>query len=275
MIAMRNTRDQGGGPPTERLRLTARSVIASTLLGLRPPELPTATLVASAELLGVSAGTARVAISRMVAAGELEPTGDGYRLAGHLLERHSRQDLSVRGAPEAWDGSWRTAIVPGEARTASERVELRRAMAALRFAELRDGAWMRPDNLPAGTLPWAEAAVAQATVAVVGRVDHGEHGDDGPTLAARLWPLEAWAAGAAALLAEVAPLQARLERDDAGALAESFVVAAAILRHLQADPLLPLELLPRTWPGTDLRTTHARFDRSFRRVLRAWHLARR
>lgn len=268
MTATRNT-PRRGTAPLPRPRLTARSVIASTLLGLRPPELATSTLVASAELLGVPAGTARVAISRMVAAGELEATGEGYRLAGHLLERQSRQDLSVRGTPEAWDGTWRTAIVPGEARSASERAELRRAMSALRFGELRDGAWLRPDNLPTGTFAWAEAALAEATVVVVGQVD------DGPALAARLWPLDAWATDARALLDEVAPLQARLDLDDAGALAESFVVAAAVLRHLQADPLLPAPLLPDAWPGGALRAAQAQFDQSFRRVLRAWHLARR
>ena len=96
---MRNTQAAG----VRHRRLAARSVIASTLLGLRPPQLRTAALVAGAELLGVSPGTARVAISRMVAAGELEPTADGYRLAGHLLARQARQDLSRLGAPEPWD----------------------------------------------------------------------------------------------------------------------------------------------------------------------------
>ncbi|MFN8018751.1 MAG: PaaX family transcriptional regulator C-terminal domain-containing protein [Acidimicrobiales bacterium] len=255
--------------PVDRRRMTARSVIASTLLGLRPPELQTGALVAGAELLGVPPGTARVAISRMVAAGELEPTGDGYRLVGRLLERQARQEVSVQGALPTWDGTWWTAIVPGEARAASDRVELRRAMAALRFGELREGAWLRPANLASGALPWAEEAVAASTVLVTGLVD------DGIGLAARLWPLEGWATGATSLLAELAPLQARLDEDDADALAEAFVVAAAVLRHLQADPLLPAALLPARWPGTELRSAQERFDRSFRRVLRAWHLARR
>ncbi len=32
-------------------------------------------------------------------------------------------------------------------------------------------------------------------------------------------------------------------------LAPGFVLSAAVLRHLQADPLLPAELLPDGWPG--------------------------
>ncbi len=51
-------------------------------------------------------------------------------------------------------------------------------------------------------------------------------------------------------------------------------MAAAALRHLQADPLLPAALIPADWPGSSLRQASDRFDRSFKAVLRAWLLAR-
>lgn len=251
-----------------RPRLTARSVIASTLLGLDPPQLRTSALIAGTELFGVRPGTARVALSRMVAAGELEAIDDGYRLAGPLLRRRARQDLSRRGAPEAWDGTWSSAIAPGDPRPADERAELRAAMDALRYATVRDGAWMRPTNLPPGVLPEAEHRAARSTIATVGAVA------DGAALARQLWDLPAWAGEAEALLREIEPLQRRLDADDAAALAPAFVIAAACLRHLQRDPLLPAELLPRSWPGADLRARQQRFDASFRTVLRGWHLAR-
>lgn len=251
-----------------RRRLTARSIIASTLLGLNPPRLTTRALVASAELLGVSSGTARVAISRMVAAGELEPTDDGYRLGGHLLLRQSRQDLSRTGAPTGWGGEWRTAIVPGEPRTPADRSELRRAMTTLRYGELREGAWLRPANLPEGDLTWAEDLAHRRTITVVGRVE------DPAEVVRRLWDLPAWVEGANDLLAELAPLQQRLDGGDSGALADAFVAAAAVVRQLEADPLLPPTLLPQDWPGERLRAEQSRFDVSFRSVLRDWHLAR-
>lgn len=272
MASRRNTSDRPTRPASpERPRLTARSVIASTLLGVDPPELPTRSLVTSAELLGVTAGTARVAMSRMVAAGELAATDDGYRLAGHLLSRQARQAQSRTGAPEAWDGTWRTALVPAEARPASDRAILRRAMIALRFGELRDGAWLRPANLPAGTLASAQAVADAQTVAVVGPLDPGV---DPLALARSLWDLAGWADTARSLIDELAPLQARLDEADATALAEGFVVSAAVLRHLQADPLLPAALLPEDWPGTRLRTREDRFDRSFKAVLRTWIVTR-
>ena len=48
------------------------------------------------------------------------------------------------------------------------------------------------------------------------------------------------------------------------ALADGFVTSAAVLRHLQADPLLPDELLPARWPGAALRADYDRYDAAYR-----------
>jgi phenylacetic acid degradation operon negative regulatory protein len=61
-----------------------------------------------------------------------------------------------------------------------------------------------------------------------------------------------------------------LEAHDRGALAEGFVISAAVLRHLQADPLLPPELLPEDWPGAELRAEYDRYDAAYRAVLVDW-----
>ncbi len=245
-------------------RLTARSVIASTLLGVTPPALPTRSLVATAELLGIAPGTTRVAMSRMVAAGELAATGDGYRLTGPLLDRQARQEQSRRGPLPTWDGSWIVAVVTAEGRLAAERSELRSAMVALRRAELREGVWLRPANLPTGVLPEAEAVVA-AQCTLLDSVPR-----DPPSLAAELWDLTGWADRATDLRANLARLGQRLADDGHRALADGFVASADTLRHLQADPLLPVELLPPDWPGAPLRDDHAAYDRTFKATLRAW-----
>jgi DNA-binding transcriptional regulator PaaX len=57
------------------------------------------------------------------------------------------------------------------------------------------------------------------------------------------------------------------------ALAAGFVTSAAVLRHLQADPLLPPALLPRGWPGEALRADYDRYDVAFKQVWRAWYKA--
>ena len=76
---------------------------------------------------------------------------------------------------------------------------------------------------------------------------------------------------AAGLRAEMDELVVPLESGDTGALAPGFVVSAAVLRHLLADPLLPAELLPPTWPGDPLRAEYDRYDRAFKTVWRDWH----
>lgn len=246
-------------------RLTARSVIASTLLGVEPPMLPTRSLVATAEILGIAPGTARVAMSRMVAAGELDPVDDGYRLAaGPLLARQARQGLSRTGSDQPWDGGWCVAVATGESRDAMARADLRAATAALRFGSLRDGVWLRPANLPDGVLTDAETRVADQCTSLDARPD------DPAELVGRLWDLDAWAERATDLLDALAQLQRDLERDGPGALAAGFVGSAAVLRHFQADPLLPLDLLPPAWPGPALRAAHRHYDEDFKQTLAAW-----
>ena len=46
--------------------------------------------------------------------------------------------------------------------------------------------------------------------------------------------------------------------------------SAAVLRHLQADPLLPEDLLWMGWPGTALRDDYDVYDRAYRSLLRDW-----
>jgi phenylacetic acid degradation operon negative regulatory protein len=63
------------------------------------------------------------------------------------------------------------------------------------------------------------------------------------------------------------------EAGDPAELAAGFVTSAAVLRHLQADPLLPDALLPSGWPGAALRTEYDRYDAAYRSVLRTWFAA--
>ena len=42
------------------------------------------------------------------------------------------------------------------------------------------------------------------------------------------------------------------------------MLSAAVLRHLQADPLLPDALLPGDWPGPGLRDAYEAYDADFK-----------
>lgn len=258
-----------------RRKLTARSVIASLLLGVSPPQLSTKTLVGTAGLFGIAPGTARVALSRMVMAGELEAIDDGYRLASPaLLARQVRQDQSRVGRIRRWRGTWRTAVVDVDGRSAVDRANLRAALRSLRYAELRAGVWLRPDNLTVGVLVDAESIAAEQCRFFRSRPESPTRGpEESLALAARLWDLHGWSRTTAGLLDDVDRLGARLRDGHTDALAESFLVSADVVRHLQADPLLPADLLPADWPGADLRDGHVGFDRAFRDTLGAWRVA--
>jgi phenylacetic acid degradation operon negative regulatory protein len=242
-------------PRTLGLRpLTARSIVLSMLLGHHPPRLPARALVQVGELFGVAEGTVRVALSRMVAAGDLDQNEDGYGLTARLLERQARQDDSRAPRLRPWDGGWEIAVVTAERRPAPERAELRRTMARLRLAELREGTWARPANLDR-TLEADFADVrAQCTVFTA-----ATPADDPVALATRLWDLPGWASRARLLAAAL---------DRADDLAERFTVSAAALRHLLADPVLPDALLPARWPGAGLRRRYDTFEDELCEVLR-------
>jgi phenylacetic acid degradation operon negative regulatory protein len=245
--------------------LSARSVLASVLLGTEPPWLPTPLLVRTGALFGISEGAVRTALSRMVASGEAAPEEGGYRLAGRLIERQRRQAASRRAEVRPWDGTWELATVDaGDARPASDRASLREALTALRLVELREGVWGRPDNLDP-----ERSGDARAVVEVWCTRWRGARPDAAPTVK-ELWDLDGWQAEAEDLQREMAPLHARLAGGDATALADGFVVSASSLRLFQHDPLLPEELLPDDWPGASVRRAYDRYDTAYREVLRTW-----
>ena len=222
-----------------------------------PPELPVAQLVRLTGLFGISANRARVALSRMVAAGEATSNGAGrYRLAGHLAERQSRQVASRAGDTAAYSGEWWLAVVTISGSSAGVRGARRHALTYARLAELREGVWMRPGNLavPLG------APELQAVELMTARPGEPRR------LAARLWDLGSWSTRARTLLAQLDQVSPDAPED----LAPGFELSAAVLRHLQADPLLPAALLPDQWPGGALRDRYDQWDRAYRATLRAW-----
>ncbi|MFT2016222.1 PaaX family transcriptional regulator C-terminal domain-containing protein [Streptomyces sp. 796.1] len=226
--------------------LTARSIVLSTLLGHHPAELPARALVRAGQVFGTADGTIRVALTRMVAAGDLEQRHGSYRLSARLLARQARQDDSRAPVLREWTGDWEIALVTGERRTVAERAALRQAMGTLRLAELREGSWLRPANLERPRPPAAAEQCAWLT---------GVPDDDPARLAARLWDLDGWAAQARWLLAALTA---------ADTLAGRFEVAAAMVRQLLADPVLPAPLLPADWPGEELRAGYGAFEAEFR-----------
>ncbi|TMR90005.1 PaaX family transcriptional regulator C-terminal domain-containing protein [Nonomuraea basaltis] len=233
-----------GSPPAEAgLRpLSTRSVVLSLLLGSHPPQMPVRELVRVVEPFGISSATLRVALTRMVASGDLRRLDSTYRLSDRLLERQRRQDAALDPRTRAWDGDWEIVVITATGRGAAERAQLRADLAALRLAELREGVWTRPANL-VRSWPGHLAPLVQRWT---GRPDQ-----PAAELAETLWDLQSWAGTGHALLSACT---------GADRPADRFAVIAAMFRHLLTDPVLPGPLLPPDWPAPALRAAHAGYQ---------------
>lgn len=220
--------------------MTARSVVLSVLLGAHPAWASAAELIRLTSDFGIKEPTLRVALTRMVSGGDLIRSADGYRLSDRLLARQRRQDEAISLRVKPWRGYWTTLIVTSIGTDARTRATLRTTLHDNRFGELREGVWMRPDNM---------ALELDAEIRCRLRILKAR--DDEPAdLAGRLWDLPGWSQAGHGLLDEMAA---------ASDIPGRFVVAAAIVRHLLSDPMLPSELLPADWPGAQLRAAYHDF----------------
>ncbi|KZS64889.1 hypothetical protein LAUMK35_01061 [Mycobacterium pseudokansasii] len=226
--------------PKSLARMTARSVVLSLLLGAHPAWASAGKLVRLTADFGIKEATLRVALTRMVSTGDLIRSADGYRLSDRLLARQRRQDEAMRPRARDWNGSWRLVVITSVGNDARTRAALRTNLQDKRFGELREGVWLRPDNLDLELPPDITAQVRVLSA----------HDDAPAELAARLWDLADWADAGEQLLDEIA---------QAADIPGRFVVAAAMVRHLLTDPMLPAELLPAQWPGARLRAAYHDF----------------
>jgi len=179
--------------PATASRLTARSVVLSVMLGTHPAWATVSELIRLTADFGVKEPTLRVALTRMVSAGDLVRSEDGYRLSDRLLARQRRQDDAISPRLRSWDGTWTTLVITSVGTDARTRAALRTTLQEKRFAELREGVWLRPDNLN-----------VELTAEVLDRVRILHSRDDDPAeLAARLWDLPRWARHGHHLLGEM------------------------------------------------------------------------
>jgi phenylacetic acid degradation operon negative regulatory protein len=263
MMLERNT--TADGEPLLERPLSARSLIASLLLRTRPPRMSGARLVQWCGLFGVTEGTTRVALSRMVERGELRSRDGHYELSGRVQSRRGAQDWSLEPVLEPWHDAWRVAMVVPGPRAPADRAALRDAMRRLRFAPLRDGVWTRPDNLPQASAPPDAWKVADAQCLWwTGRPD-----DDPNALAQSLFDGPGWSRRANGLAGRLDDVTDALSGALAASLADAFVAGAASLAHIRADPLLPAELSGDR-AGAALRSSYRSYEETFSTALRSW-----
>jgi phenylacetic acid degradation operon negative regulatory protein len=235
--------------------------------------IPSAALV---ELLGefdISAQAARAALSRVQRAGYLEGSRDGrttaYRLTAEVAERGTRtSDRLMRfsaettaGAPP-WDGTWTIVTYTLQADQAEERRRIRRALRLLGFGPLQDAVWISPRRLAHRVLE----AVGDEPALSLG-VFEGAHSVEGVQLQVdRIWELDRLSdrySEVTELLDEIArTTSTRRAIDPSQALTLRTEAMDRWRTLVPADPRLPPDLLPRSWPGWTARRRFAEvYDR--------------
>ena len=225
--------------------LSSRSAILSALLGFHPAQAPVSAILSIATELGLQQSAVRVALTRMVAHGDLEREGGVYRLSPRLIDRQRRQDVALAPDLGDWSGCWCMAVVTAGAEDSTDRAAMREALRHARFGELREGVWLRPDNISID-LPKDK----RERITLFRSVPQ----ESSLELATTVFDPDDWAVRARSLVASYAA---------AVTLADRFAAAAAMVRHLLDDPVLPEELLPTPWPGRDLRETYGEFQTEF------------
>ena len=105
--------------------MTARSVVLSVLLGAHPAWATASELIRLTADFDIREPTVRVALTRMVSAGDLVRSEDGYRLSDRLLARQRRQDDAINPRLHKWQGIWTTLVITSVGIDARNRAALR------------------------------------------------------------------------------------------------------------------------------------------------------
>lgn len=251
-------------------RPTAKSLTLDLLSSLRGGAMPVAALVTAAGLFGIDQNALRVAIARLLAAGQITRDERGqYRLgeAAHAIDRRVLGWRTAEQRTIRWTGGWwlvSSATLP-PARS-HERRAREHALRLLGFRELAPGFALRPDNLRAslqelhGEL--RELGLeANALLAFVRELDPASE-----ARARRLWKRDAFALGYRRSQKELAASEARLARlPEYEAMVESFLLGGRVIRELVLDPLLPEPLAPEE-ERRALVQAMRRYDRTGRRA---------
>ncbi len=205
------------------------------------------TLLAFFEGLDIDGNVVRTAMSRLTAEGWFARSKVG-RNSFYRLERKGEQTFAAATRhiydppPAEWNGRFDLLLIGG----VEARETARDALKNAGFGNPLPGVFVAPDGLPVP--PEADGAI---------RLDVSAAPDMARRLLAESWMLDRTAEAYAKFTATFAPLQAWLSRDAALSDADAFTARILLIHYYRRivlrDPLLPAELLPKSWPGREAR----------------------
>jgi phenylacetic acid degradation operon negative regulatory protein len=251
-------------------RPTARSLTLDLLSSLRGGAMPVSALVAAARLFRIDENALRVAIARLLGAGQIARDERGQYRLGEAAHAVDRRVLGWRAAEQRcvrWPGGW-WLVKAGELPPARsrERRQRARALELLGFAELEPGLALRPDNLrlSLGELKRELRELGLEANALLAHLT--ELDPESEARARGLWKREAFEERYQRSLAELEASEARLASfSEERAMVESFLLGGRVIRELVLDPLLPEPLAPEAGRRA-LIAAMRRYDRAGRRA---------
>ena len=218
-------------------------------------------LIALLAPFGITDRLLRTSVFRLAQEGWLVAKRDGrrslYAIDPQALPRLERANGRIYAAPGLhWDGRWTLVLAPNGSIDATLRAALRKELEWEGFAMLAPGVLAHPapnaDSL--GEILARTGATGKvfvcASSALPGAASRPlcELVDDG-------WDLRPEIDSYRQFIATFSPLLATLQRDGAPDPAAAFAIRSLLIhayRRVQLhDPMLPVELLPDPWPGSD------------------------
>jgi len=205
------------------------------------------TLLEFFKALDIDGGVVRTAVSRLASDAWLERNRVGrnsfYRLAA--TGRHTF-DIATRHIydppPQDWTGRFELLLIGN----ADDRDASREALRSAGFGSPLPGVWVAPSGVP---IP------DEASRAI--RLEVSAEDDSGRRLLADSWPLENIADAYLKFMKTFEPLRSWITRRAPLANGDAFAARILLIHHYRRvvlrDPLLPLALLPKDWPGRAAR----------------------
>jgi phenylacetic acid degradation operon negative regulatory protein len=218
-------------------------------------------LIALLAPFGVTDRLLRTSVFRLAQEGWLVAKRDGrrslYAIEAAALPRLERANRRIYAAPGLhWDGRWTLLMAPNGSIDGALRTVLRKELEWDGYAMLAPGllAHPAPDQGSLADILARTGAAGKVFICAASELP-GAASRPLPELVMEAWDLRPEMASYRAFLATFSPLLAMLEQAGAPDPADAFAIRALLIhayRRVQLhDPMLPVELLPDPWPGTE------------------------
>jgi phenylacetic acid degradation operon negative regulatory protein len=206
------------------------------------------TLLEFFEALDIDASVVRTAMSRLAADGWFEREKVGRNSFYRLVKKGRLTfDIATKHIydppPSDWTGRFELLLIGN----GGDRDASREALKNAGFGCPLPGVWVAPSGVP---------VPEEADNAI--RLEVSAEDESGRRLLRESWPLDRTADAYQKFMKTFAPLRALLGRGEALSEADAFTARILLIHYYRRvvlrDPLLPLALLPKDWPGTAART---------------------